>query len=430
MRRRDALVELSCARGVHNVTPVRATATPTARDDSRSTARPGAAARRRPLVAGPRDDGRPPPPGDRHRPRRRRRAATGPRVDPRRRPPAVLTASASSGVRVELVRSTFIRAEVYGEFDIETAAETALRRRRQAGAAQRPRNPIGRRSAPSSCGCGSPRTASLAGQRRVPRGRGRPRRAGPDGPGPLQPDRAQRARRAQCPRAAELRRAPSSRRPPARWSRSARVALGASSLIHTQKLILRGGEVVVSQGIIAADGSATVDARGTQVSVLLDIEVDVHLRPRRIVRVEPASSRSPPATRRSACGPRGTPRPTRPPGQLDYLPIPVFDPSKGYTPRHPGRRAQREPAARRAAAGARASGSAATTRPTSRSRSASALDLGIVTVDTVRVRARLDGPPFELHADQARRLARGAGGRCTAGARSSSRRSASRAAST
>ena len=80
---------------------------------------------------------RPPPP----RPRSAQPRSGGARPTRRppstrsRRPPAVRTVFRKIGVRVELVRSTFIRGEIYGEFDIETAAEQSLRPQRPACAA-------------------------------------------------------------------------------------------------------------------------------------------------------------------------------------------------------------------------------------------------------------------------------------------------------
>ena len=127
--------------------------------------------------------------------------------------------------------------------------------------------------------------------------------------------------------------------------------------------------------------------------MLLDIEIAFTF-DLGIVRVDPAH---PVTTRYKAIGVRSSwDTAPGPGGQVDYLPVPVFDPSRGYTLDIPAGALIGQPAARRAAARSSASGSAATTRPTSRSRSASASTSASSTSRRVRVRARLDGPPFDL----------------------------------
>ena len=143
VRRRDALSGAAAGQRVHEHQP---------RDVDRPRHGPrrhldrrhdtGATPRRRSLVAGPRHhvDDRP---GDDHRAQLRRPAPPATTdVDPP--PPATGRPDCfrKLGVRVELLRGTFIRAELYGEFDIETAAEAALRHDGQPALRQGPRNPM------------------------------------------------------------------------------------------------------------------------------------------------------------------------------------------------------------------------------------------------------------------------------------------------
>src|SRR5690606_37029422 len=65
------------------------------------------------------------------------------------------------------------------------------------------------------------------------------------------------------------------------------VALGASDVLHTHALMLRGGELVVSRGVLGPDGITAASDKGVQISILLDLEIafsfDLEL-----VRVDPA----------------------------------------------------------------------------------------------------------------------------------------------
>lgn len=296
------------------------------------------------------------------------------------------------GVRVELLRSTFIRAEVYGEFDIETAAETALRQHSQPALRNGPRNP-------SDGICTFLVRLRIAEDRESWLVSAEFRAAEADLDGLAQMDLAHSNETALNVLGALSVLAPLSSSA-AELSPAAgalvsigSIALGASSLIKTQKLILRGGELVVSQGIIAPDGSATVDPRGTSVSVLLDIEVTFTF-DLTIVKVNPDH---PVTTRYKAIGVRSSwntaPDPANP-GHLDYLPIPVFDPSKGYSLDIPAGALSASPPLDELlrVLGFRVSRD----NPTYMEVEVGlGLDLGIVTVDTVRIRARLDGP-FEL----------------------------------
>ena len=296
------------------------------------------------------------------------------------------------GVRVELLRSTFIRAEVYGEFDIETAAETALRRHSQPALRQGTRN----------AGDG---ICTFLVRLRIAEDRdswlvsAEFRAAESDLDGLAQMDLAHSNPNALNVLGALSILAPLSSAA-AELSPAAgalvslgSIALGASSLINTQKIILRGGELVVSQGVIAPDGSATVDPRGTTVSILLDIEVTFTF-DLTIVRVNPEH---PVTTRYKAVGVRSSwdtaPDPANP-GHVDYLPVPVFDPSRGYSLDIPAGALTASPPLDELlrVLGFRVSRD----NPTYMEVEVGlGLDLGIVTVETVRIRARIDGP-FEL----------------------------------
>lgn len=296
------------------------------------------------------------------------------------------------GVRVELLRSTFIRAEVYGEFDIETAAETALRQHSQPALRQGTRNP-------NDGICTFLVRLRIAEDRDSWLVSAEFRAAEADLDGLAQMDLAHSNPNALNVLGALSILAPLSSAA-AELSPAAgalvslgSIALGASSLINTQKLILRGGEVVVSQGVIAADGSATVDPRGTTVSILLDIEVTFTF-DLTIVKVNPEH---PVTTRYKAIGVRSSwdtaPNPANP-GHVDYLPVPVFDPSRGYSLDIPAGALTASPPLDELlrVLGFRVSRD----NPTYMEVEVGlGLDLGIVTVETVRIRARIDGP-FEL----------------------------------
>ena len=151
-------------------------------------------------------------------------------------------------------------------------------------------------------------------------------------------------------------------------------------------LTLRGGEVVVSDGIIAPDGSTTA-GRGTHVSVLLDIEVQFwfDLTVIRVPQDRPIRTRYKAVGVRSEWGAGA---------EVDYVPIPVFDPSRGYElDIQPGSLVAVSPLDEiLRILGVRVSRD----NPTYLEVEAGiGVPLGPVTVDTLRVRARLDGP-FDL----------------------------------
>ena len=294
------------------------------------------------------------------------------------------------GVRVEIVRNTFVRCEVYGEFDIETAAE----RRMSAHGAEPLR--VGDRPNPSDGICTflvRLRIAEDQGSWDVT-GEFRAKEGDLDGLAEMRDSQAHPvtlnilgALSVLAPltsAATEL--SPAAGGVVALGS----VALGAGNLLHTKRLTLRGAEVRVSQGVLGPDGITTVSDRGTQVSVLLDVEVafwfDLTL-----VRIDP---NMPVTTRYKAIGVRST-WGTGAGGALDYVPLPVFDPSRGYSLDIPAGSMHAVPPLDDVLRimGVRVSRD----NPTYLEVEVGlGLDLGIITIETVRVRARVDGPPLDL----------------------------------
>ena len=311
-------------------------------------------------------------------------------VDPK--PPATGTPDCfrKLGVRVELVRGTFIRAELYGEIDIETAAEAGLRREGKPALRQGPRNPMDG-------------VCTFLGRLRIAEDRNswsvsaEFRAAEGDLDGLAKMDSAHSNQTALDMLGALSVLAPltssATELSPAAGALVAlgSVALGASDLMHTQSLILRGAELIVSDGIVGADGTTTVDDRGTQVSVLLDIEVAFTF-DLTIVRVDP---QHPITTRYKAIGVRSSWDTRTTSAGLDYVPLPVFDPSRGYSLDIPTGSLTASPPLDSIlrVLGMKVSRD----NPTYLEVEVGlGLDLGIVKVDTVRVRARLDGPPLDL----------------------------------
>lgn len=318
----------------------------------------------------------------------RRRAADPPAaVDPKPPPRGRPDVFHKIGVRVEFVRSTFIRGEIYGEFDIETAAESALARNGQPALRNGPRNP-------------DDGICLFLLRLRLSEDRGawevtaefRAKDADLDGLAKMDQAHANQAvldilgaLSIMAPLSASA-----TNLSPAAGAVVAlgSIAVGASDLIHTHSLILRGGELKVSDGIVGADGTTTVADSGTQVSILLDLEIAFSF-DLGIVRVDPAH---PVTTRYKAIGVRsqwgtGT--------GLEYVPLPIFDPSRGYTLDVPAGALSATPPLDELLRilGFRVSRD----NPTYLEVEVGlGVDLGIITVDSVRVRARLDGPPLDL----------------------------------
>lgn len=288
------------------------------------------------------------------------------------------------GVEVELIRTTFVRLEVWGEFDVQTAIEAALD--------EGDEPPLGGRGPNPGDGlCAFRvrlRVATDGGSWEV-FGDFRALEADLDGiwegrdtdpginattlnvlgalavTGPLAASAADLS-----PAAGTL-------------VQLGAVALGASDLVRTKVLTLRGGEVVLSDGIIAPDGSTGTD-RGPQVSVMLDVEVQFwfDLTIIRVPEDRPVRTRYQAVGVRSAWGTGA---------EVEYLPIPVFDPTRGYElDIQPGSLVAASPLDEILRIfGVRVSRD----NPTFLEVEAGIdVPLGPVTVDTIRVRARLDGP--------------------------------------
>ncbi|MEO5745971.1 MAG: hypothetical protein ABIQ53_15465, partial [Terracoccus sp.] len=293
------------------------------------------------------------------------------------------------GARVELVRSTFVRCEVYGEFDIETATEQRLAAHGTAPLRSGPRNP-------------SDGIVAFLVRLRIAEDQGswvvngefRAAEGDLDGLAEMTDSQSNAATLNVLGALSILAPLTSSATElsPAAGAVVAlgSVALGASDLIHTKRLTLRGAQIIVSQGILGADGTTTVSDRGTQVSLLFDLEIafwfDLTL-----VRVDPAK---PIITRYKAIGVRSK-WGTGAGGSLDYVPLPIFDPSQGYSLDIPAGSLSAVPPLDNVLRilGVRVSRD----NPTYLEVEVGlGLDLGIITIDTVRVRARVDGPPLDL----------------------------------
>ena len=295
------------------------------------------------------------------------------------------------GVRVELVRSTFVRCEIYGEFDIETATEASLRRRGQPALRSGPRN-----AADGVCTfLVRLRIAEDQGAWEVS-GEFRAKEGDLDGLAEMTDSNANQvaldilgALSILAPLSASA-----TELSPAAGAVVAlgSIALGASDLLHTHRLTLRGAEIIVSQGILGADGITTVSQRGTQVTVLVDIEAAFSF-DLTLVRVDPAH---PIVTRYKAIGLRSS-WDTVPAGGggVDYVPLPVFFPDRGYTLDIPAGSLTAAPPLDNILRilGVRVSRD----NPTYLEVEVGlGLDLGVITIETVRVRARVDGPPLDL----------------------------------
>ena len=295
------------------------------------------------------------------------------------------------GVRVDLVRGTFVRLEIYGEIDIETAAETQLRRHAKPALRQGPRNPddgictfLGRlRIAEDQS------SWILSAEFRAVEG-------DLDGLAEMKDSNANQVALdilGAVSLFAPLSSATSTLSPAAgAVIELGAIALGASDLIHTKRLVLRGAELIVSQGVLGADGITTVDRRGTQVSVLFDLEIAFSF-DLTIVKVDPAH---PITTRYKAVGVRSTWNTA--PGQgnaVDYLPIPFFDPSRGYSIDIPTGSLTAVPPLDNLLR--ILGGKVSKDNPTYLEIEVGlGVELGVVKVDTVRVRARVDGPPLDV----------------------------------
>ncbi|MBB5791234.1 DUF6603 domain-containing protein [Jiangella mangrovi] len=309
-------------------------------------------------------------------------------VDPEPQRPLVPDCFRKIGVRVELIRGTFVRAEVYGEFDVRTAAEARLD--------EHTSEELPARTNPSDGICTFLVRLRIAEDRANWLASAEFRAIEGDLDGLAKVERSATgsntalnvlgavaalspllaAATPPSPTAGEL--------VPLVVLGSAAVGLGAAGRIQAQSVILRGGELIVTDGLIdPATGSGPTT---TQVSVLLDLETAFSF-DLGFIRVDPAK---PIVTRYKAVGVRSSwDTRTDGDGTVEYVPLPVFDPSRGYT--------LDVPAGSLAAAppldsllrvlGVKVS----RLNPTYLEVEVGlGVDLGIVEVDTVRVRLRLD----------------------------------------
>jgi large repetitive protein len=310
-------------------------------------------------------------------------------VDPAPTRPPVPDCFRKIGVRVELLRSTFVRAEIYGEIDIHTTVERRL-------AASSAIGPLPPRDNPQDG------ISTFLVRLRVAEDRSswdvtaEFRAVEGDLDGLAKVERPATgdasalnvlgaisalgpvlaAATPPSPREGEL--------VPLVVLTSAAIGLGVAGVIQTRYVILRGGEVVITDGPV--DPAEAAGPRTTQVSVLLDVETAFTF-DLGFIRVNPDK---PIVTRYKAVGVRATwDTRTRSDGSIEYVPLPVFDPSRGYKLDVPtGSLAAAPPLDNLL----RILGvSVSRDNPTYLEVEVGlGVDLGIVTVDSVRARLRLD----------------------------------------
>jgi large repetitive protein len=308
-------------------------------------------------------------------------------VDPEPQRPLVPDCFRKLGVRVELIRGTFVRAEVYGEFDVRTAAEARLD--------EHTSDELPARTNPSDGICTFLVRLRIAEDRSSWLVSAEFRAIEGDLDGLAKVDRSATgsntalnilgavsalspllaAATPPSPTAGEL--------VPLVVLGSAALGLPAAGQIQTQYVVLRGGELMVTDGLV--DPATGSGPNTTQVSVLLDLETAFSF-DLGFIRVDPAK---PIVTRYKAVGVRSSWDTATDGNEIEYIPLPVFDPSRGYTLDVPaGSLAAAPPLdALLRVLGVRAS----RLNPTYLEIEVGlGVDLGIVIVDTVRVRLRLD----------------------------------------
>lgn len=311
-------------------------------------------------------------------------------VDQRPTPPPTPDCFRKIGVTVELVRSTFVRAEVYGEFDVQTAAEQRI-------SASSPGTTIPPRDNPSDGICQFLLRLRIAEDRSSWEVDAQFKAIDADKDGlwqkvsdgsdtginilgalaVLSPLLATAT--PASPTAGEL--------VPMALATGGVVALGATGVLKTRKLTLHGGQLVVTSGLV--DPATGDGPRKTTISILLDVETSFTFDVSPLLKVDPAK---PLTARYKAVGLRSSWRSDpQPDGTVQYVPLPVFDPSQGYSLDIPtgsligpdalkdilrvlgGRISKDNPTFLEVEVGL-------------------GVDLGIVTVDTARIRVRLDQP--------------------------------------
>ncbi|GAA1569172.1 hypothetical protein GCM10009789_23280 [Kribbella sancticallisti] len=292
------------------------------------------------------------------------------------------------GVRVELIRGTFVRAEIYGEFDVRTAAEARLDEHTD--------EELPARTNPSDGICTFLVRLKVAEDRSSWETSAEFRAIEGDLDGLAKVERSAAgsntalnilgavaalspllaAATPPSPAAGEL--------VPLVVLGSAAVGLGAGGQIQTQYVVLRGGQLVVTDGLV--DPATGSGPNTTQVSVLLDLETAFSF-DLGFIKVDP---QKPIVTRYQAVGIRSTwATEDDGDGPVEYVPLPVFDPRRGYTLDVPAGSLMAAPPldSLLRVLGVRVS----RLNPTYLEVEVGlGVDLGIVTVDTVRVRLRLD----------------------------------------
>ncbi|MGH3517963.1 MAG: hypothetical protein ACRDQ7_11215 [Haloechinothrix sp.] len=299
-------------------------------------------------------------------------------VDPAPSRPPVPDCFRKIGARVEIVRNTFVRAEVYGEFDVQTAAEQRL--------AANSAGTIPPRTNPNDGICvflvrlriDEQRTAwSAAAEFRAIE-------ADRDGLAKLErPTSGATAGTDVVGAVAALAPLLATATPPSPAegelvalgvATGAVIGLAGAGVISTSYVVLRGGELVIADG-----------PDGTQVSLLLDVETAFYF-DLGIIRVP---HDRPLVTRYKAVGLRSTWNTSTSDGGIEYVPLWAFDPTRGYDLDVPaGALVAREPFGQiLRALGFRVSRD----NPAYLEAEVGVgVDLGIVDIDTVRVRVRLD----------------------------------------
>ena len=295
------------------------------------------------------------------------------------------------GFAVELTRGTFVRAEVWGEFDVQTAAENRLS---ENGAGALPA-----RDNPSDGICTFLVRFKIAEDRSSWETKAEFRAINTDKDGLAQVKNAAGDNSAlnmlgavttlapllsaitpPSPKAGEL--------VPLAVATGVVAGIGAAGVIKTHEVTLYGGELVVTNGLV--DPASGDGPRDTQVSIMLDVETALSF-DLVIVKV-PADK--PIRTRYKAVGVRSSWRSVpRVDGTVEYIPLPVFDPSRGYSLDIPaGAMVAKEPlGSLLRVLGIKVSKDNPTYLEVE---VGMGIDLGPITIDTARVRLRLDQAEF------------------------------------
>lgn len=315
-------------------------------------------------------------------------APPGPDPDPLPTNPPTPDCFRKLGFRVELIRGTFVRAEVYGEFDIRTAAEQRLAANSTSALPARTNPSDGISTFLVRLRIAEDRASwAVNAEFRAVEGDldGLAKLEAPstgDNTGTniigaiatLSPLLA--AVTPASPRDAEI--------VPMLVASGAAIAIGAADVMKTKSIILRGGELFISDGVV--DPNTGLGPNTTQVSILLDVETKFTFD---LGFIKVADDK-PVTTRYKAVGVRSSwSENPQPDGTIEYLPLPVFDPSKGYNLDIPAGSLVATPPLDNLLRifGVRVSRDNPTYLEVE---VGMGIDLGIITVENARVRLRLD----------------------------------------